>query len=141
MFADREFPTATGKVNLIREAPVEPPPVDAVRPMVLMAVSTEKSQASQWPGAAQRGPAVCRVHPQAASGLIDGDEALLESEIGSLRVRLRFDADQRVDVALMEKGGWHRRGRSANALIRAAVTDAGGGARYYDTPVRLLPVD
>jgi anaerobic selenocysteine-containing dehydrogenase len=141
MFADRKFPTASGKANLIREAPVELPAIDAQRPMVLMALSTDKSQGSQWPDGAQQGPALCTVHPQAANGFADGDEALLESEIDSIRVKLRFDANQRRDVALLDKGGWHQRGRSATALISAAVTDAGGGARYYDTPVRLLPVD
>jgi hypothetical protein len=39
----------------------------------------------------------------------------------------------------MEKGGWLHRGRCANALVRARLTDAGEGAAYYDTPVRLLP--
>jgi anaerobic selenocysteine-containing dehydrogenase len=139
-FADRAFPTTGGKVNLIREAPVELPAVDERRPMVLMALSTDKSQASQWPDGAQQGPALCTVHPEAAHGFADGAEVLLESEIASIRVKLRFDANQRRDVALMDKGGWHQRGRSANVLISAHVTDAGGGARYYDTPVRLLPV-
>lgn len=140
MFAGREFPTPSGKVNLIASAPVELPAVDERRPMVLMAISTERSQASQWPERAQRGLAPCTVHPQAAAGFRDGDEALLESEVGSIRVRLQFDPRQRRDIALMQKGGWHARGRSANAVVRAAVTDAGGGACYYDTPVRLLPV-
>ncbi len=141
MFAERKFPTASGKANLIRNAPVELPAIDAQRPMVLMALSTDKSQASQWPDRAQQGPALCTVHPQAANGFADGDDALLESEIGSIRVKLRFDVKQRRDVALMDKGGWHHRGRSANTLVAAAVTDAGGGARYYDTPVRLLPAN
>ena len=141
MFADRTFPTASGKVNLIRAAPVEVSAVDEQRPMLLMALATDKSQASQWPDRAQQGPALCTVHPETARGFADGDEALLESEIASIRIKLRFDANQRRDVALMDKGGWHQRGRSANALVPAAVTDAGGGARYYDTPVRLLPAN
>jgi len=140
MFANREFPTASGKVNLIQDAPVELPPVDTQRPMVLMALSSEKSQASQWPEQTQRGPAPCTVHPEAAPDFADGDEVLLESDVAAIRVSLRFDDRQRRDVALMDKGGWHQRGRSANALIRAATTDAGGGALYYDTPVRLLPL-
>ena len=41
----------------------------------------------------------------------------------------------------MEKGGWLHKGRCANVLIAAKATDAGGGAAYYDTPVRLLPAD
>jgi hypothetical protein len=55
-----------------------------------------------------------------------------------MQVRLRLDERQRRDVALMDKGGWLHRGRCANALIEARATDAGGGAVYYDTPVRLL---
>jgi anaerobic selenocysteine-containing dehydrogenase len=141
LFGDRRFPTKSGKVNLIRRAPIERPAVDERRPLVLMAVAHERSQASQWPDSSQQGPAPCIVHPDAAPGFNDGDEARLESETGSIRVRLSLDSRQRRDVALMQKGGWHQRGRSANSLIRARVTDAGGGACYYDTPVRLLPAD
>jgi len=102
-----------------------------------MAFSTEKAQSSQWPPETQRGPATAVVHPQAASGFRDGDLAKIESQIGELTVRLRFDAKQRTDVILMEKGGWLSAGRCANALVPAQVTDAGGCAVYYDTPVRL----
>jgi hypothetical protein len=38
---------------------------------------------------------------------------------------------------LMEKGGWLSAGRCANALVKAQLTDAGGCAVYYDTPVRI----
>ena len=47
------------------------------------------------------------------------------------------DRGPRRDVVLLAKGGWLKDGRCANALIPAAATDAGGGAIYYDTPVRL----
>ena len=42
---------------------------------------------------------------------------------------------QRVDVALMEKGGWFFAQRSANSLVSAELTDDGECAVYYDTPV------
>jgi anaerobic selenocysteine-containing dehydrogenase len=105
-----------------------------------MALATERSQASQWLPGQQVGPATAVVHPAAALGFADGDLARVESEIASLVVRLRFDSRQRRDVLLMEKGGWLSAGRCANALVRAAETDAGGCAVYHDTPVRLLPV-
>ena len=54
-----------------------------------------------------------------------------------MEVRLKFDARQRRDVVLLAKGGWLRDGRCANALIPARATDAGGGAVFYDTPVRV----
>ena len=63
---------------------------------------------------------------------------LVESEVGSLKVELKFDERQRRDVLLMPKGGWRSRGRCPNSLIRARTTDVGGGAMYYETAVRLV---
>ena len=139
-FADRRFQTASGRVNLIHGMDPEPPPTSAEHPLLLTAVATEKSQSSQWPSRKQEGPATVTVHPDAANGFGEGDRVLLESEIGSIQVLLKFDSRQRVDVALMDKGGWLSRGRCANALVQAKPTDAGGGACYFDTPVRLMPL-
>jgi anaerobic selenocysteine-containing dehydrogenase len=86
----------------------------------------------------QRGALVVTVHPEAARSFEEGGEAWLESEIGKLRVRLAFDDRQRRDVALASKGGWLQTGRCANLLVKAGLTDAGGGANYFDTPVRLI---
>lgn len=137
LFADRKFPTPTGKVNLIHEADPTPPSASAERPLLLMALSGDRSQGSQWKSREQRGPATATVHPDAARGFRDGEVARVESESGALEVVLRFDARQRRDVLLMDKGGWLHAGRCANALVRAAATDAGGCAVYHDTPVRL----
>ena len=139
LFADRRFPTGSGKVNLLGNPDPEPPRPTAERPLLLMALATAKAQSSQWPARLQRGPAEITVHPSAANGFSEGQTVLLESEIGAIQVKLKFDDRQRRDLALMAKGGWLNRGRCANALVRATATDAGGGAAYYDTPVRLLP--
>jgi anaerobic selenocysteine-containing dehydrogenase len=139
LFADRQFPTATGKINLIHEINPEPPRPTKKRPLLLMALATEKAQSSQWPSRLQAGPAAVTIHPDAANGFEEGQIAHLESEIGKLEVRIRLDDRQRRDVALIDKGGWYHRGRCANALVEARETDAGGGAAYYDTPVRLIP--
>lgn len=138
LFADRKFKTDTGRVNLIHDADPEPARPTAERPLLLMAFSTEKAQSSQWAHPhGQEGPAVATVHPDAAAGLADGALARVESEVGGMEVRLRFDARQRRDVVLMAKGGWLRDGRCANTLVPARLTDAGGGAVLYDTPVRI----
>jgi anaerobic selenocysteine-containing dehydrogenase len=139
LFADRRFKTASGKVNLIHAFDPEPPRPTPERPLLLTAISTEKAQSSQWPARKQVGPAEATVHPDAAPGLTEGATVTVESEIGSMDVRLRLDPRQRRDVLLMEKGGWLAAGRCANALIPARATDAGGGAAYLDTPVRLRP--
>jgi anaerobic selenocysteine-containing dehydrogenase len=138
LFADRKFKTASGRVNLIHDADPEPARPTAERPLLLMAFSTEKAQSSQWAHPrAQDGPAVATVHPLAAAGFEDGAIARITSELAAMDVRLKFDSRQRRDVVLMAKGGWLKDGRCANALIPAVATDAGGGAVYYDTPVRL----
>jgi len=138
LFADRKFKTESGRINLIREADPEPARPTADRPLLLMAFSTEKAQSSQWAHPnGQDGPAVATLHPESAAGFADGAIARIESEVGTMDVRLKFDARQRRDVILMAKGGWLRDGRCANALIPAVSTDAGGGAVYYDTPVRI----
>ena len=138
LFADRKFKTESGRVNLIREADTDPTRPTADRPLLLMAFSTEKAQSSQWAHPnGHDGPAIATLHPDAAPGFTDGAVARIESDVGSMEVRLKLDARQRRDVVLMAKGGWLRDGRCANALIPAKTTDAGGGAVYYDTPVRL----
>ena len=138
LFAGRRFPTPNGRAQLIREVDLDLPRPPADRPMFLMAISTEKAQGSQWPAGSQEGPLEATVHPDAAPGFGDGDLARVESEIGTIDVRLRFDARQRTDVVLVPKGGWWSAGRCANALIPARATDDGGGAVYYDTPIRLV---
>jgi anaerobic selenocysteine-containing dehydrogenase len=134
LFEDRKFKTPSGKVNLVHSLPVVPPEEPGF-PLWLFSNSSEQSQSSQW---AIPEPdllhATC--HPSAAHGFADGDVVRLESAIGSIRVRLRFDPAQRPDVVVVPKGGNYDRGNCANALVRARATDAGEGAAYLDCRVR-----
>ena len=136
LFSDRKFPTKTGRVNLVTSAPARSQ-VSPEFPLYLMALSTEKSQNSQWSKGQPAGPAVVTVHPDAAHGLADGSFARLESAVGSLPIKVRHDSRQRRDVALLAKGGHLRDNRNANVLARARATDLGGGGALYDEPVRL----
>lgn len=140
LFAERTFPTKSGKVQLLDEPAGPPPATSAAFPMTLLAVSTPKAQCSQWAGRPPVGPPEVWVHPSRGLGLPEGHEVWLESELGRMRVVLRLDPDARVDVARMDKGGMLRDGRCANHLVRAEETDLGGGAAYYDQPVRLVPM-
>jgi anaerobic selenocysteine-containing dehydrogenase len=134
LFGDRKFATPSGRVNLIHTLPVVPPEEPGF-PLWLFSNSTEQSQSSQW---AIPEPdlihATC--HPSAAPGFADGEVVRLESGIGSIRVRLRFDPVQRPDVVIVPKGGSYDRGNSANVLVKARLTDAGEGAAYLDCRVR-----
>jgi len=138
LFADRRFPTGTGRMNLVRDLPSEPPEEPGF-PLWLFSNSTERAQSSQWAGPEPEVlPALC--HPDAAPGFADGGLAWLESAIGRMRVRLRFDARQRPDLVVVPKGGSFDRGTCANALVRARLTDAGEGAAYLDCRVRLVRI-
>jgi anaerobic selenocysteine-containing dehydrogenase len=136
LFEDRKFSTPSGKVNLVHSLPVVPPEEPGY-PLWLFSNSTEQSQSSQW---AIPEPdllhATC--HPSAAHGFTDGDVVRLESAIGSMRVRLRFDPSQRTDIVIVPKGGSYDKGNCANALARARLTDAGEGAAYLDCRVRFV---
>ena len=132
IFADREFQTPSGKANLIHELP-EPLLGNATGHMTLAALSTPDAQGSQWASKDQEGPATATVHPDVANGFKDGDRVRLCSRKGEIEVYLRTDPNQRRDVVLMDKGGWLRSGRCANALIEAECTDDGECAVYYDT--------
>jgi anaerobic selenocysteine-containing dehydrogenase len=142
LFEDRRFPTESGRVNLITEEPSNGEPGDAAGgdyPLFFMALSTDKSQCSQW-AKAMEGPSVVTVHPDAAGGVPDGALGRLESRVGSMVARIRHDAMQRRDVALTPKGGHMKDGRCANAIIRARTTDIGEGGSLYDERVRVIPL-
>ena len=137
LFEGRKFPTDDGKARLVTAAPPPAPARDAEFPLLLLAISTPRSQSSQWAVDLGDAAAEVRVHPSAAAGFADGAPASLESRRGALRVTVRHDPAVRPDVAWMEKGGALRDGRCANVLVEAVLTDGGEGASYYDEPVRL----
>ena len=134
LFEDRRFATPSGKVNLVHSLPPVPPEEPGF-PLWLFSNSTEQSQSSQW-AIPEPDLLYATCHPSAAPLFADGEVVLLESAIGAIRVRLRFDAAQRPDVVIVPKGGNYDRGNCANALVRARLTDAGEGAAYLDCRVR-----
>ena len=145
LFRQGHVLTPNGKVQLLAAAPPEPdievPPAaaNASAPLWLFSNSTEKSQASVWSGRGLGERAWIAVHPDAVPGLADGAHVRVRSALGEVEATLRHDASQRIDVAIVPKGGHFDRGQSANALIRARATDLGLGAAYLDCLVRILP--
>ncbi|MFW5741480.1 MAG: molybdopterin-dependent oxidoreductase, partial [Myxococcota bacterium] len=134
-FAQRRFATDTGRMQLVGEAP-PPMACDPRHPLWLMSNSVRDAQCSQWSVEPPEVlPAVC--HPEAVPGCADGQLVRLENELGSLAVRLCFDARQRRDVIMVPKGGHLSGGHCANALISDRLTDMGEGAAYLDARVRV----
>ena len=139
MFADRKFSTSNGRANLTTAVDTTPTSTTIDRPLLLTSLATAPVQGSQWLNGAQDDHLSATVHPDSANGHQNNELVTLESEHGKLTVRLKLDPNQRRDIALVPKGGWLNKGRCANALIKAEVTDAGDCAVYYDTPVRIAP--
>lgn len=137
VFEGRKFATPNGKAQLITEAPPAAARPTAEYPLFLLAVSTPKSQCSQW-AATPELPFPLTVHPSAATEFEDGDRCEIESVQGRIPVRLVFDAAQRPDVALMPKGGHKSANACANRLIRAKTTDLGEGGALYEERVRIV---
>jgi anaerobic selenocysteine-containing dehydrogenase len=138
LFEGGRVATESGKVALLSDlADGDPDPrEDGDYPLWLLSVSTKAAQASQW----SRDPGdllEVTVHSDSANGRTQGEEIMLESVLGSIRARLRFDDRQRRDVAIYPKGGHYDRGQSANSLITARATDIGLGGAYLDCRVRI----
>ena len=140
VFEGRKFPTPSGKANLITRYDHPDNRLPEKYPLRLAAYSTDKSQAAQWQSEDQKGEAEIRIHPDAANGFTDGELVTVKSEIGALQMKVKLSADQRPDIALLDKGGWLSEGRCANAIIKGEESDEGMCAVYYDTPVRLESV-
>lgn len=138
LFEGRRFPTRTGRMELLEEAPPSPPPRPEGFPLTLLAISTPRSQSSQQAGPVEPGLPPARVHPAAARGIGHGEAAWLESANGRLQVRVLHEPRVHPEAVWMDKGGMLRDDRCANALVQARETDLGGGAAYYDEPVRLV---
>jgi len=145
LFPDGCVQTETGRVQLLDVAPddveVLVPPADATasEPLWLFSNSTKDSQASQWAGAGLGDRVWIMVHPDVLPGIVEGTIVKVRSVTGEIEAELRHDARQRVDVAIMPKGGHYDRGHSANVLIAARATDVGLGAAYLDCLVRIGP--
>lgn len=138
-FEGRRFPTATGRVNLLHHVPeaLLTDHRDPSYPLLLQAFSTPKSQCGQWSPSEPEGPVTATVHPDVAPGFRAGELVTLRTALGAMTARLAFDATQRRDVVLVPKGGSVSRGRSANAITRARLSDHGECAALYEEGVRL----
>jgi len=145
LFSEGRVFTASGRVQLLTEAPeaaeVSPPTAEAncSEPLWLFSNSTEKSQGSQWAGRGLGKRVWIKVHPDALPGVAEGSVVKVWSATGEIEADLLHDDKQRLDVAVMPKGGHFDRGHSANQLIAARPTDIGMGAAYLDCLVRIGP--
>jgi anaerobic selenocysteine-containing dehydrogenase len=137
LFADGKVHTPSGRVQLLIDRQAIDAKASGEYPFWLFSNSTEKSQASQWAGAGLGSHTWITVHPDAVPGFADRDIVRVHSSHGEVEAELRFDGEQRKDIAIMPKGGHFDQGHSANTLIAARATDIGLGAGYLDCRVAI----
>ncbi len=167
-FADGDFPTPSGKVQLFSEAlgrrghdplptyvpsaegPGGDPAVVGSFPLVLI---TTKSRSrflnSSYSHLPKHGPLEGEPRLEidaadaAARGVSDGDEVRVWNERGVLAVRAEISDRVRTGVVSLPFGWWRRHHGdtgSANSLTNDTLTDWGGGVAFHDTLVEVARV-
>ena len=159
-FANRRFPTASGKVEFRSEDAaalwgVDPVPgyiplgegheSPAARhfPLQLLTCKTRDRIHSQfgnldWIRDVER-PHVLDMHPldARARGLGDGDVALVFNDRGQIHVPVRLDDGIRRGVVQLPEGRCHDADPDVNRLTDAGVTDMNHGATFYECLVEV----
>jgi len=157
-FADRKFPTPSGKIELKCETAevswhVDPlpffvPPRESAHsdperfkrfPLHLLTPKSEDRHLSQG-AAVPEEPTLLTMHPQDAEArdVADGDRVRVFNDRGEVRVAARVDDGVRPGVVEIPQGRWiSRQGFSVNVLTHDDVTDLGYGAIYFDCLVQV----
>jgi len=157
-FADRVFPTPSGKIELVSaearerwgldELPRYTEPEESVRrggryPLQLLTPNTKNRIHSQFGNLQtirRMAPApFVGIHPDdaAARGLEEGDRARLFNDRGSLTLPVRFDWGTRPGCVWVTNGWWLQEGGAVNLLSEGRETDMGHGAAFHDNLVEV----
>lgn len=157
-WADRRFPTASGKYELFslqaQAAGLEPLPVyqppesfaegpEADYPLYLLTPHHRDYIHSQFWNMAREGqleplPGV-EMHPEtsACTGLEEGDTVWVETNRGRLQGIVKYANEISPGVVRVYQGRWHSLEGGANLLTPDKVADLGGGSCYYDCRCRV----
>ena len=141
-YADRTFPTPSGKFRLLSHLdPVELPDADPRYPYKLLTIAphayicSERTMADHEPLPEVR----LGLSEAVRLGLADGQVVVVESAVGSVKACLRTAEGQRPDVLVADRGGWIKAGHGLNRLTRDMASTVGNGTPYYETAVTVRP--
>lgn len=140
-FADRRFPTPSGRFRLVQDFdPGLLPATDPDYPFRLLTVAAHRFICSERTMADHDPLPEVRCNPARAAelGLTDGGAVLVTSPSGEAPARLVTDPSLRPDVLAAERGGWTRAGHDLNRLVADAVSAVGNGAPYYEAGANLV---
>jgi anaerobic selenocysteine-containing dehydrogenase len=161
-FADRRFPTPSGKVEFasdeaartwgVASVPEYVPlaeggesPARARFPLQFLSCKTRDRIHSQfgnldWIRGVER-PHVLDIHPDdaAARGIVDGTRAAVWNDRGRIELPVRVTPGIRPGVVHVLEGWCHDGDPDVNALIAEGVTDMNHGATFYECLVEVAP--
>ena len=161
-FADRRFPTPSGRIELVSAeaaarwgldpVPGYTEPVETVSarrrdstrfPFVLLTPNTKNrihSQFGNLPSIRAIDPAPrLLIHPEDAfeRGISDGTRVRVVNDRGSLTLAARLDYGMRPGCVAVHNGWWLADGGAVNLLSKARETDMGHGAAFHENVVDL----
>lgn len=121
------------------EALHDEPASDPDYPLQLLTLVNGKYLHSQILEELQTGLPEVRVSPQNSiwEKIEAGGEARLASPHGWIRVRVEKEEGLHPEAVIIRRGGWMKKGWSANPIIGPHVTDMGNVAAYYSQKVKL----
>ncbi len=140
-YADRVFPTSSGKFRLLPD--LDPSLLesdDSDYPYTLLTAAPHDYLCSERTLSDHPDLPLVRLHPGEAArcGVKDGETVTVRSRVGEITARLRTDASLRRDVLQAERGGWLQAGHGLNRLTRDIASHVGEGTPYYETRVKAL---
>lgn len=140
-FADRTFPTASGRFEFVGDVEIAPRS-DASFPLTFVTNFSKKWLLSQMLETEHPKVASIRVGEQAAkdAGIAHGEIARLKSSVGELDVEVVVDPRVGPGMVIMPVGTWMKRGGGANVLTEDVMSNFGEMAAYGETRVRLDPI-
>ena len=158
-FAERVFPTPSGRVELACDAAAraghgrlprphaDPRPADGKLRLLSPASpwSLNASFANDAKVARRAGELTLSVGPEDAARLelADGQLAQVTSEAGSLQVPVRIDESLPAGVGVLPKGRWpkhERQGANVNVLTAARHSDMGASTSIHGLEVHVVPL-
>jgi anaerobic selenocysteine-containing dehydrogenase len=137
-FADRTFYTGSGKFEFPTAcAEVFQPAPDY--PLYLITGKTNTRLNSQVLDRERDLLPQVSVHPDALAevGLLDGEEAVVESPYGRMHVRVHAATEQRRDTVFTSQGTWLNAGGTPNQLTGNVISHHGQLGAYNHVSVRL----
>jgi anaerobic selenocysteine-containing dehydrogenase len=140
-FADRKFPTKSGRFEFVDKLEVIPH-FDSDYPLTFVTNFSKKWLLSQMLESEHPKVASVRVGEATAKqfGIEDGKVALLSSRVGKLEVEVAVDPRVGEGMVIMPVGTWMKRGGGANVLTEAVMSNFGEMAAYGETRVRIDPI-